>query len=149
MNTRLCLTFTTNNAATNKWSYVRKPLGDPGCHRPGQPTSPLCLPKTNADSQVHEDRGGPAVSQEGLRLLTSPLPVFFPPVFFAGLCCLFTVLRSRWQRPSCVDASSWPGVSLWDFRIGSYWKRPRCWERLKAKGEGGSRGWDSWIASPP
>ena len=27
-------------------------------------------------------------------------------------------------------------------------KRPWCWERLKAKGEGGSRGWDGWMASP-
>ena len=24
----------------------------------------------------------------------------------------------------------------------SHWKRPWCWERLKAKGEGGGRGWD-------
>ena len=28
------------------------------------------------------------------------------------------------------------------------WKRPWCWERLKAGGEGDSRGWDGWIASP-
>ena len=27
-------------------------------------------------------------------------------------------------------------------------KRPWCWERLKAGGEGGDRGWDGWIASP-
>jgi len=27
-------------------------------------------------------------------------------------------------------------------------KRPRCWERLKAGGEGDDRGWDSWMASP-
>ena len=27
-------------------------------------------------------------------------------------------------------------------------KRPRCWERLRAGGEGGDRGWDSWVASP-
>ena len=27
-------------------------------------------------------------------------------------------------------------------------KRPWCWERLKATGEGGSRGWDGWMASP-
>ena len=26
------------------------------------------------------------------------------------------------------------------------WKRPWCWERLKA-GEGGNRGWDCWMAS--
>ena len=26
-------------------------------------------------------------------------------------------------------------------------KRPWCWERLKAGGEGGDRGWDGWMAS--
>ena len=28
-------------------------------------------------------------------------------------------------------------------------KRPCCWEGLRAKREGGDRGWDGWIASPP
>ena len=28
------------------------------------------------------------------------------------------------------------------------WKRPWCWERLKAEGEGNNRGWDGWMASP-
>ena len=27
-------------------------------------------------------------------------------------------------------------------------KRPWCWERLKAGGEGYDRGWDAWMASP-
>ena len=27
-------------------------------------------------------------------------------------------------------------------------KRPWCWERLKARGEGDDRGWDGWMASP-
>jgi len=27
-------------------------------------------------------------------------------------------------------------------------KRPWCWERLKAGGEGNYRGWDGWMASP-
>ena len=27
-------------------------------------------------------------------------------------------------------------------------KRPWCWERLKAGGEGNDRGWDGWMASP-
>ena len=27
------------------------------------------------------------------------------------------------------------------------WKRPWCWERLRARGEGGDRGWGSWMAS--
>ena len=31
-------------------------------------------------------------------------------------------------------------------RAGSF-KRPWCWERLRAGGEGDSRGWDGWIAS--
>ena len=29
----------------------------------------------------------------------------------------------------------------------THWKRPWCWERLKAEGEGGNRGWDGWMAS--
>ena len=29
----------------------------------------------------------------------------------------------------------------------TYWKRPWCWERLKAGGEGDNRGWDGWMAS--
>ena len=29
----------------------------------------------------------------------------------------------------------------------THWKRPWCWERLKA-GEGDNRGWDGWMASP-
>ena len=29
----------------------------------------------------------------------------------------------------------------------THWKRPRHWERLKAGGEGGDRGWDGWMAS--
>ena len=35
------------------------------------------------------------------------------------------------------DAKSW--------LIG---KRPWCWERLRAGGEGDDRGWDGWMASP-
>ena len=29
----------------------------------------------------------------------------------------------------------------------AHWKRPWCWERLKAGREGDDRGWDSWMAS--
>ena len=29
----------------------------------------------------------------------------------------------------------------------THWKRPWCWERLKAGGEGDDREWDSWLAS--
>ena len=30
----------------------------------------------------------------------------------------------------------------------THWKRPWCWERLKAGGDGDDRGWDGWRASP-
>ena len=36
---------------------------------------------------------------------------------------------------------------LWGFPM-THWKRPWCWERLRARGEGGNRGWDGWMASP-
>jgi len=31
----------------------------------------------------------------------------------------------------------------------SDWKKPWCWERLRAGGQGGDRGWDDWMASSP
>ena len=30
----------------------------------------------------------------------------------------------------------------------THWKRPWCWERLTAGGEGDDRGWDGWMSSP-
>ena len=30
----------------------------------------------------------------------------------------------------------------------THWKRPWCWETLKAREEGDDRGWDGWTASP-
>ena len=33
-------------------------------------------------------------------------------------------------------------------QILTHWKRPWCWERLRAGGEGDDRGWDGWMASP-
>ena len=30
----------------------------------------------------------------------------------------------------------------------THWKRPWCWERWKARGEGDNRGWNGWMASP-
>ena len=30
----------------------------------------------------------------------------------------------------------------------THWKRPWCWEGLRAGGEGDDRGWDGWMESP-
>ena len=38
--------------------------------------------------------------------------------------------------------------ATWCFKELTPWKRPWCWERLKAGGEGGNREWDGWMASP-
>ena len=33
------------------------------------------------------------------------------------------------------------------YQLKTHWKRPWCWERLRAGGEGDDRGWDGWMAS--
>ena len=44
---------------------------------------------------------------------------------------------------------SWSSNTLatW-YKEPTHWKRPWCWERLRA-GEEGNRGWDGWMASSP
>ena len=39
---------------------------------------------------------------------------------------------------------------LWPSDLKNWlpWKRPWCWERLKAGGKGDNRGWDGWMTSP-
>ena len=54
----------------------------------------------------------------------------------------------EWIAISPSRGSSWPrdrtGVACiaGRFFTTESWGKPWCWERLKAKGEGGSRGWD-------
>ena len=42
--------------------------------------------------------------------------------------------------------SSGHNSATW-FEELTHWKRPWCWERLKAGGEGDDREWDGWMAS--
>ena len=44
-----------------------------------------------------------------------------------------------WSWNSNILATSWEELT--------HWKRPWCWEILKAGGEGDDRGWDGWMAS--
>ena len=37
-------------------------------------------------------------------------------------------------------------LAIWYKRL-THWKRPWCWERLRARGEAGGKGWDGWMAS--
>ena len=43
---------------------------------------------------------------------------------------------------------TWSSNTLATWCEVTHWKRPRGWERLRAGGKGGNRGWDGWMASP-
>ena len=44
---------------------------------------------------------------------------------------------------------SWSSNTLASWgKVPTHWKRPWCWERLRAWGEGGDRGWDGCMVSP-
>ena len=57
----------------------------------------------------------------------------------------YSTLNIHW-KDWCWSWSSNTLASWWE--ESTQWKRPWCWERLKAKGEGGGRGWDGLITSP-
>ena len=46
-----------------------------------------------------------------------------------------------------VEAENSNTLATWCEEL-TPWKRPWCWERLKAEGEGGNRRWDGCMASP-
>ena len=52
-----------------------------------------------------------------------------------------------WMFTGKTDAETEAPV-LWPPDELTHWKRPWCWERLRAGGEGDNRGWDGWMASP-
>ena len=55
-----------------------------------------------------------------------------------------SVLGVHW-KDWCWNWNSNTLATWWEELI--HWKRPWCWERLRAGGEGDNRGWDVWMAS--
>ena len=56
--------------------------------------------------------------------------------------------NQSWIFIGKTDGWSWNSNPLATWRKElTPWKRPWCWERLKAGGEGNDRGWDGWMAS--
>ena len=55
-----------------------------------------------------------------------------------------SILNVHW-KDWCWSWNSNTLATLWEEL--THWKRPWCWERLKAGGEGDNRGWDGWMAS--
>ena len=55
-----------------------------------------------------------------------------------------SILGVHWKdwRWSCNSST----LTIW-FEELTHWKRPWCWERLRARGEGDDRWWDDWMAS--
>ena len=73
------------------------------------------------------------------------------------LWCWRRLLRVPWtlSNQSILKEIS-PKYSCWSWNCNTlatqyeemtHWKRPWCWERLKA-GAGDDRGWEGWMASP-
>jgi len=54
-------------------------------------------------------------------------------------------LDSNEINPEC--SLEWLMLKLKLQYFGYQWKRPWCWERLRARKEGGDRRWDIWMAS--
>ena len=64
------------------------------------------------------------------------------------------LLQKQWYNQIQVDIHwkywcwSWSSNTLATWcKEPTHRKRPWCWEELKARGEGGDRGWDGWMAS--
>ena len=64
----------------------------------------------------------------------------------------FRNLHSLWKSTLNIHWKDWcwnwssNTLATWLEEL-AHWKRPCCWERLRAGGEGGNRGWDGWTAS--
>ena len=64
-------------------------------------------------------------------------------------CCRYNTL----QLPLNIHRKDWcwswssNTLATWS-EEPTHWKRPGCWERLRAGGEGDDRAWDGWMGSP-
>ena len=56
--------------------------------------------------------------------------------------------NQSWIFIGRTDAETNSNTSATWCKEPTHWKRPWCWERLKAGGERDDRGWDCWMASP-
>ena len=74
-----------------------------------------------------------------------------------NLCFQTVVLEKTWQSLGLQGDEPWiftgridaEAPILWSPDAKNWhWKRPWCWERLKAGGEGDNRGRDGWLALP-
>ena len=88
-----------------------------------------------------------------LMILSFDLDTFVLLIFMWNLFYKTFIISPSWRRSVLgvhwkVWCWSWNSNTLatWCEEL-TYWKRPWCWERLRAGGEGDDRGWDGWMAS--
>ena len=88
--------------------------------------------------------------------------VVFPVVMYG--CESWTIKKAECWRIDAFELWCWRGLLrvpwkdwCWSWNSNTlatrceeltHLKRPWCWERLKAGGEGDDRRWDGWMASP-
>ena len=78
------------------------------------------------------------------------------PVLFSLTVSSFSIFSYKEYKQSDFIGVHWKDWCWsWNSNTLATWceelthlKRPWCWERLKAGGEGDDRGWDAWMASP-
>ena len=55
-------------------------------------------------------------------------------------------INSRHSLEGLLWSWSSNTLAIW-CKESTHWKRPWCWKRLRAGGEGDNRGWNGWMAS--
>ena len=72
------------------------------------------------------------------------------PRIWDWLAYPFSSRSSRPRNWTGVSSSACRFFTSWAMRETelTHWKRPWCWKRLRAGGEGSKKGWDGWMASP-
>ena len=74
---------------------------------------------------------------------------------WSGLCgtykmvcvCVLKEINPKYYWKDCCWSHSSNTSGTWCEEL-THWKRPWCWDRLRAGGDGDNRGWDGWMASP-
>ena len=86
--------------------------------------------------------------QEYWSVVPLPSPIGRPGVLqFIGLQRVRHdwVTELNWSHLGCKETRVLFSVTVGQSAI--HWKRPWCWERFRAGGEGGDRGWNGWMLS--
>ena len=64
-------------------------------------------------------------------------------------CLRISREETRQKKLHLPDGERWSSNTLATWCVEpTHWKKPWCWGRLRAGGEGSDRGWDNWKASP-